>query len=577
MKKTVPILMTLVFVLAASATVEAQTNNGFTVLKDLSVNSSANNVMRIISRTVLPGTVPKLMFPVLDATDNIQVHAYDETNGIVSITPNLYSYSPHNTAAGSLMYFQGGMPAPYVNGQPWVTDGTPGGSYQLITVQSSCGYLNDVCATTENGITYLRFGEVKCRGGKGGGATGISGMNAYLYKTDGTAVGTVKLKSWSGSMSAGSGFYHTVGNWCLFFGYDGNGVLWRTNGTSKGTTALKSFTAMNAPVVVGAYSIFPANDGVSGLELWRSDATAAGTTLVANIASGSASSTPDYLTVLGTSVYFAANDGTGGKLYRYDPGPNTWTSLPMNGAVDPKWLTVMDGKLYYSAWTETAGRELWVYDPSPTAPAPNPRIVMDFLPGAGSGDPHYGETVPTPSMNDHDRFFAVLGGYLYFAAKTGSSDYILCRSDGITVESVAGPNVTRPNSFTVMGGKLYFIAYDATNGYQLYKFNPAQYTPPTPKTHDAAVSPEGISLGQNYPNPFNPNTVISYMLPEAVSVTLVVSDMLGREVARLVDGESRSAGTHRVRFDASGLPSGMYLYRLESAGAVMVRKMVLMR
>jgi hypothetical protein len=72
----------------------------------------------------------------------------------------------------------------------------------------------------------------------------------------------------------------------------------------------------------------------------------------------------------------------------------------------------------------------------------------------------------------------------------------------------------------------------------------------------------GFALEQNFPNPFNPTTVVGYQVPEVSEVELIVYDVLGREVTVLVDGQ-KSAGTHTVSFDASRLPSGLYLYHLE--------------
>jgi hypothetical protein len=74
----------------------------------------------------------------------------------------------------------------------------------------------------------------------------------------------------------------------------------------------------------------------------------------------------------------------------------------------------------------------------------------------------------------------------------------------------------------------------------------------------AAGAPNAFALSQNYPNPFNPTTVISYQLSMNSNVTLKVYDMLGREVASLVN-ELKRAGTHSVSFDASKLSSGLYL------------------
>jgi hypothetical protein len=87
-----------------------------------------------------------------------------------------------------------------------------------------------------------------------------------------------------------------------------------------------------------------------------------------------------------------------------------------------------------------------------------------------------------------------------------------------------------------------------------------------------AVQP-ALSLS-NYPNPFNPSTVIQFTLPDAGHVSLKVFDLLGREVATLLD-EHRTAGTHQVHFDARALPSGLYFYRLDAAGTLAIQKMLL--
>ena len=72
--------------------------------------------------------------------------------------------------------------------------------------------------------------------------------------------------------------------------------------------------------------------------------------------------------------------------------------------------------------------------------------------------------------------------------------------------------------------------------------------------------PIKYSLEQNYPNPFNPKTVISYQLPVSGNVSLRIYDVLGNEVAILIDGYNE-AGKHKVDFDATGLNSGVYFYK----------------
>lgn len=86
--------------------------------------------------------------------------------------------------------------------------------------------------------------------------------------------------------------------------------------------------------------------------------------------------------------------------------------------------------------------------------------------------------------------------------------------------------------------------------------------------------PKAFVLHQNYPNPFNPTTTIGYELPRPGFVTLKIYNILGEEIAVLVDG-FQNAGNYQTPFDASGLPSSVYFYRLVTAGKIMVRKMIL--
>jgi hypothetical protein len=88
--------------------------------------------------------------------------------------------------------------------------------------------------------------------------------------------------------------------------------------------------------------------------------------------------------------------------------------------------------------------------------------------------------------------------------------------------------------------------------------------------------PAVFSLNQNYPNPFNPSTTIEYALPEARQVRLEVFNAIGERVALLIDAR-QDAGTYRSRFDASALPSGVYLYRLSAGRDVSVKRMILMK
>jgi len=85
-----------------------------------------------------------------------------------------------------------------------------------------------------------------------------------------------------------------------------------------------------------------------------------------------------------------------------------------------------------------------------------------------------------------------------------------------------------------------------------------------------------FKLDQNYPNPFNPSTMISYSIPQSSFVTLRVYDIIGNEVATLVN-ETKSAGKYDVRFDASNLSNGVYLYSIKTNNYTSTKKMILMK
>lgn len=92
---------------------------------------------------------------------------------------------------------------------------------------------------------------------------------------------------------------------------------------------------------------------------------------------------------------------------------------------------------------------------------------------------------------------------------------------------------------------------------------------------DAQI-PNEFKLEQNYPNPFNPSTKISWQVPFSSHQTLKVYDVLGKEVATLVD-EEKPAGNYEIEFDAANLSSGMYLYRLQTGSFIETNKMIYLK
>ncbi len=103
-------------------------------------------------------------------------------------------------------------------------------------------------------------------------------------------------------------------------------------------------------------------------------------------------------------------------------------------------------------------------------------------------------------------------------------------------------------------------------------------TPPVAEVKNQSFSgPSVFTLDQNYPNPFNPVTTIDFSVSHRQTVNLAVFDLIGQKVATLIDHEIKNAGHYSVSFDAAGLTSGMYFYRLQAGNQELVKKMTLVR
>lgn len=124
---------------------------------------------------------------------------------------------------------------------------------------------------------------------------------------------------------------------------------------------------------------------------------------------------------------------------------------------------------------------------------------------------------------------------------------------------------------------LRFTGEEGVNDiFRIQSFNFSTEITTSNENQTETALPKEFKLNQNYPNPFNPSTVISYQLAENSEVKLKVFDMLGREVATLVN-ERVQAGEHQVSFDASTLSSGIYIYQLKTGEFSSTRKMLLIK
>jgi hypothetical protein len=131
---------------------------------------------------------------------------------------------------------------------------------------------------------------------------------------------------------------------------------------------------------------------------------------------------------------------------------------------------------------------------------------------------------------------------------------------------------TEPRSYS-------FTDVNAEQGINFYRLKQVDYNGTYAYSDIVEVdvtAPLTFNLDQNYPNPFNPSTSIKYSVPESGNIRLSVFNVVGEEVAVLVNGFSQ-AGSFEVTFDASNLSTGVYLYKLQSANSVQTKKMMLLK
>ncbi|HEX5244753.1 MAG TPA: ELWxxDGT repeat protein, partial [Tepidisphaeraceae bacterium] len=223
-----------------------------------------------------------------------------------------------------------------------------------------------------------------------------------------------------------------------------------TDGTAAGTTLLKDidpgpFDSLQHFGIASSYSVNPvvasgrlffnANDGVHGNELWTTDGTPAGTTLLKDINPGSGSSSPSEMVAIGNTVFFVANDGTDGwQLWRSD-GTSDGTSMVTNFGTSapgipygPPFIPrAFKGRLFFTADDGIHGQELWSTDGT----AAGTTMFMDINPGQASSNAGW---------------LTVCGSQLFFIANDGTNGSALWVTDGTS----AGTHIVSNLVATIM-------------------------------------------------------------------------------------------------------------------------------
>jgi ELWxxDGT repeat protein len=257
----------------------------------------------------------------------------------------------------------------------WKSDGTPAGTLMLKDITPGPESSAPIALTDANGTLFF--------------ATSSAGVARQLWKSDGTAASTVLIKDIPPDpLGVGLASLISVQGQVFYIAGDGGQgyALWRSDGSAGGTVLLKQ-TEITQLQSAGSNVLFAHDDGIHGLELWKSDGTIEGTTQVADIAAGPASSLTYYKykrsAPSGAGIVFAASNGTNGMELWQSNGDDAATLLvqdiaPGAGSADPGGLTVVGSRLFFMADDNLHGRELWVM-PLPQILPPRPKVSIDGL------------------------------------------------------------------------------------------------------------------------------------------------------------------------------------------------------
>lgn len=319
----------------------------------------------------------------------------------------------------------------------WKSDGTASGTAPIASFPGPSGRPSN-SAIFGNSITFTAD-------------DGVHGRE--LWETDGTAAGTHLVKDIAfTTVPVHPDWLTTANGQALFAASDtfGNPLgLWKTDGTAAGTIQLTAGAASDLTDWNGTL-YFDGFDPTTGHELWKSDGTPTGTSLVQDIDPGPSSSQPRFLTPDGHQLYFVTNLNS---LWVTDGSPNGAVELGLPGGVvldDPATglvkarPTVVNGQLFFASLAPGAGVGLWKTDGTPAGTS---LVKVDFKPDGSSGDP---------------RDFTAFGNLLYFFALNVTGKYDLWQSDGTPGGTVISSlNQFQPSQLTVINGSLYF---DGTQG-----------------------------------------------------------------------------------------------------------------
>ncbi len=217
-------------------------------------------------------------------------------------------------------------------------------------------------------------------------------------------------------------------------------------------------------------------------------------------------------------------------------------------------------------------RSLAIVPPMPWLSMRIPNMVRNASHDVNGGSVTISWDEPEPGRGETDPFFR----YVVYRAKASQviSDQAIIDNPAYIVDITGERSFTdEPEAGSEGEDYIYYVSALSRNNVE---GDFVKMAVEIVSAEDDVLVAREFELEQNYPNPFNPSTEIQFHIPERDHVRLTVFDVLGREVTMLVNTEL-AAGSHTVSFDADGLTSGIYLYRLETPGQQITRKMMLVK
>jgi ELWxxDGT repeat protein len=383
------------------------------------------------------------------------------------------------------LFFSADDPAHSYGRELWKSDGTAAGTVLVKDINTSGEASGPYNLTNVGGSLYFTIAHWNVNG------VPSFDNSSELWKSDGTAAGTVPLKNFHPSGAYGApGSLANVHGTLLFAADDGrHGVEpWKSDGTAAGTVPLKDVNARSLSsspgnlADVNGQTFFSADDGVHGRELWKSDGTAAGSTLLKDIYPGGTtyyyggylhnSSNPSNLTNVNGTLFFTADDGTGRGLWKSD-GTEAGTARLSSLGRNPSNLTAVNRTLFFTEDDGVNGTELWKSDGT----AAGTTMVKDIYPGSSwvyypGGYYGWWNYVPNSSIPGN---LTNVNGTLFFSAADGTTGGELWKSDGTAAGTVMvkditpGPAGFSPGELANVNGTLFFRASDGATGAELWK------------------------------------------------------------------------------------------------------------